>query len=676
MGWQDDQVVGPAAPAAGSWQNDEVVAPAPQPRGPVAGGLMGAADLGLSGLSHIISSVVKGLAATGMRFGGMGNPNTEQQVGDMKQWVDQNATYHTQTPEGQDAARMLTDAAGKVTAPLQRFDQKVDQAVGPTVAGAIHKTSEVAGDLANALPVGMAAGEARAGLDAATAAREAVVGKPGEAPISATTRIAADKEYLLRPSDVEKANPAAKVPGTMREGLQNKSAFEKKAVLHNAAVNTRRAGEDIGIKNATNLDDHLFETAREPHIATYESAGRAAGKWTPSQQYMKDLQSAAGDIHGLDPKDADAIHAVVARFAGQQGEMSGADMVKTVSSLRRRSSMQLRSEIPAQQELGFTNRRIADAIEDEVGRQLRANGVPKLAQEWDDARTALAKIHDVETALSGGQVDPAVLSRLQAKTGKLSANLKDIAELHDTFPGVMKHPTKAPSGGAKPETSTMVGAIKHGATALVRKIPGLDVSRQSFTRKLGDMAEKPVGREPKGAAPTPKKQLGDQLDMIGPNIDLQAPEGNAAFRRQDLGPQGEMFGAPPTEELALANPAGTAPRIPMLPSQPTRQDLLLGDQLALTPPEGSVGPVYAPLGQQLEALGPVPTESLMLRAPDGTAPALQMPPSQPTRQELLLGEILQLQAPPGRVGPSVFRRHPKPSSGAWDQIDAFPSKEP
>ncbi len=286
--------------------------------------------------------------------------------------------------------------------------------------------------------------------------------------------------YELRPSDIQAAHPAAKVPGTTRERFADAPELKKDTTLKNQVQTTRNAGEEIGLKDATEISEQSLDAARKPHLDTYTATGDAVGKFAASPEFAKEL-GGIWQREGLEPQTRVKIRKQVKAY--ENGEISGPDAIKTISALRRRAAKQMQSEDVTQNDMGATNRAIADALENEIARRLEGGGDAKLVGQFRDARTALAKIHDVDTATIGGQVDAATLARLQDRGVKLSGKLKLIADTAARYPNVLKHSrtTAARAGGEMADSRS--GLIKDAAKSVIRKIPGMDVGSKRFQDK-------------------------------------------------------------------------------------------------------------------------------------------------------------------------------------------------
>jgi hypothetical protein len=271
-----------------------------------------------------------------------------------------------------------------------------------------------------------------------------VLGRMDENPVAAA-RAFGDK---VRPSDMAKAEPETSVKTTRAtEGVAGSRQLRISLMEHNAKNGTSKAAIDLGgTGNEPRITQKFLDEKSAPHLATYRKVGRAAGDFDSANPSLKADLYAIADREGLHPDArADAAKAI-SEYSDRA--MSGPDTVKSISTLRREAARNGRSDDPNMQAFGFTQRKIADAIEAQLGRQLEASGQAPLMQEFAGARQGLAKIHDVDTALKGGQVDRHVLLRLRNQGVPLTGNLAIMADSADMFKHVTKHPTSiADEGG-------------------------------------------------------------------------------------------------------------------------------------------------------------------------------------------------------------------------------------
>lgn len=492
--------------------------------------------------------------------------------------------------------------------------------------------------------------------------------------------------YKFRPSDVRSARPGEKTPGLWREGLDRPNDLRRDTTVENQATTTRLAAEELGATNVKALTEADFAKLREAPLKTYDEVGNAVGTFTPSANYYSELRAAARR-EGLEPSVRRKILAQTEQYALEQ--MSGPDALKTISALRRRAAKQLRSDDVLQNDMGAANRAIADALEAELGRQLEAQGNTQLLSQFQEARTALAKIHDVESATKGGQVDAQALARLARKGVPLTGRLKTIADVAEAAPNVVRHSTRATGVGNSVKADTLVGVAKDAVKGAISKLPGMDVMSEGFqSRHFGRQATPTersyipdIGRrqvvppaaprapqfesvpftETPGVVPARAVTLADRLELapepVRNPVELPPVPDRLTADVPPPTPSGGLPFTPSTPIAAqLAEDFGlSVPSAEGIPFRPPSLAATLAGDLELgrptRPGELTLAPhSVIPTQGELPLQQPPLSLALELEPPAGTAPARIYPGALADQLGLGLGEPLMLKRPPGKVG--------------------------
>lgn len=660
-----------------------VAAPAADPSLAMApiGGLENLATLATGIPASIAGGVAYGGAAIGKAFGADVDPATVQRN------TTKALTYAPISDSGKAGEAKVGEILSPIVAPVASALDEGATAIGkvsPTAETFVREAGPAAQAALSVVPgVGMAKGLLAKGASAAEAATVEGAGGLGGSNVE-NLRAAG---YKVRPTDVKATDPGAKVPGVIREGMQGSGELKKDFGLHNQTVTTKLAAEDLGLKNTNKITPEDFETVRKPAIATYEEAGKTAGKFAPSEKYHAALDNIASD-KAMGPK----VRAEIAEHAAQfkYAEMNGPDTIKEISALRRKSTGQIRSKDVNTQELGYANRRIAGAMEDEIAQRLEGSGSGDLVTKFRDARTTLAKSHDIQSATKAGQVDAAVIGKLSKRDpGKMTGPLKIIADAHDTAPQVMQHSTKLTGVGSSIKSDSLFGAAKSIAGKAVSKLPGMDIGRAGFQNKFGRTATEGERSYFDSAGKTerfaPAREAPPQFDQVdfqpSPGVMPSGALGNSRLNARESG-------ALPGEQMdalqwkvggnTLASDLELAPDyVPNAQAFPDAPDMMTADTPAPVrfPDAVDFTPQLSPKVQQLAAeLGLIedmapdglpykpPTMAgsmagdLSLDVPqladqlglqvDTPQPSLMTPVKEPVP----FGPRVQLEAPPGKVG--------------------------
>lgn len=387
--------------------------------------------------------------------------------------------------------------------------------------------------------------------------------------------------YKLRPSDAAKASPEMGVPGTTREKFSGSSDIRKDFIDPNQRKTTQLAATEVGLPaNTPRITPTLLDQQRAPHIATYGEVGQAVGKFDAPPEFSAAID-AVSDQTGLSPVARRKIASDIAQY--KASSLNGPDVVKTISALRRRSVAEGKSQDVNTQDLGSAHRQVADILEDQLSQQASAIGQPELAAKLKDARTALAKINDVDSAVKGGQVDAHALNNLVKNGAQLSGNLKIIADAAEYAPHVTRHPQSVADVGAVESPLPLVNPLLDIASGGIRPLVRSYLKSDTFQNKLGPEASKtgvdsPLGEyfhKPEVSAPVPQYDIPPQTSASSMNT-ANRLAGDLSLAPDTLGNQIVLPPAPPSLHADIP-PATPSNGVPFTGSPPIAADALAGN---------------------------------------------------------------------------------------------------
>jgi len=363
-----------------------------------------------------------------------------------------------------------------------------------------------------------------------------------DGPVSPMVEALREADIRLRPSYIRGMHPGkrTKVPGEFRERFADAPDTKKDMTLHNQDRYTTLAGEELGVKDLgpQGLDEATFERLRAGPAKTYDMVESVlAEKGSMSEPLAAAYREALESVKLELPR-------------GGKPTVLG-----VIGALRRRAAKAIQAENPEVNAKGYADRNMADALEDELGRELKVAGEPQLFKEYQAAREQFAKIHDVESATRAGQVDTSVLYRIHKKSGgkRLSGRLELLADAYEHAPNVSGHSTKTAARAGGEVENSREGIIKSILKAGIRKIPGMDIGSEGFQRRLGAPNEARTanyGRRPEPDTPRtpeqgdldlreileldtpgemgprpPRRDVGEQTDFLGRAFELEPPRG-------------------------------------------------------------------------------------------------------------------------------------------------------
>ena len=234
-------------------------------------------------------------------------------------------------------------------------------------------------------------------------------------------------------------SPPSYIGGPITKGAQSavgKARVEREFAEANEAAIDRLAKRDLGLHADNELDEHTFDMLKNEAYAPYEKI-RGLGKIATDAMYHDDIVKAGGRFasggKSFGGDRFDSIAKLKARYL--TGEFEAGDAIDEIKQLRKMSKGNLSKYDPEQNAIGYTQREIANALEDRIDRFAEQSGSPGLGKELQDARRKLAKIFTVEDATgTGGHVKAHDLLNAYKKGAKLDGGLETIAKVAHEFP--------------------------------------------------------------------------------------------------------------------------------------------------------------------------------------------------------------------------------------------------
>lgn len=561
----------PAAPPPAPAAAPATPAAAPSPLMAPVGG----AEMLASGLTGALSRIPAGLAGLGA---GAINTGAEALGGkaplpaaaDVVHNTENALTYHPLSDSGKAGQQYLGEKVAPVVHGASKLLGKAGNAVGgETGANVAQNLIPALGDaIASVTPLAGALGAARGVGGIVEGAAKPAVGVGTDAIESGR-----GAGFKFTPGAVESRNPA--MAGELPSSSAVTPADRRAINLHNQALITQLAGEQIGVPGAKGLSPKDYDAARVPHFDTYTQTGQDMGSGlTGSPAFVSNLESRLADSTQTALKGEAAAQTQRILNAAKTGNLSGPQIIKDISWLRQNKGAS-----------------VARMLEDEVQTQL-AGSNPQQLDKFRAARTGLAQINNLQDATAGGQVNASKLAALDADNpGMLTGNLKLIAQTAAAAPQDFRLPSGVVPGSSPLSKPTVLSVAKNVINSTKKTVlPGrFDAQSDAFQNRFG--------RE---ATPTEKS--------YGP----------------DLGKRPEK----PSEPFALAAPPGAAGGVSQrelsLPQGPAARPP--APNLALAPPEGEVGINPSQLGLQIAGGGPRAPQLDLAAAPGeiGEAPSRQL----------------------------------------------------
>lgn len=499
-------------------------------------------------------------------------------------------------PDVKEQARRALPKVGDIPAVKKAVESPAGQFVGD-VAGPV---ADIAGGVGAAGGVLKAVGAAGGALDAGINA----VNKPNAAQAATLkstpqiTRMRADGFKIAGSDSYAASNAATPGDNVALHGPTSTAPDTMHTIQRdNQALATQKMAEDVKLHNTRAVNPDEIKARLDKEGTVYDQMGQAVGKGrTPTANLDHDLSTAAPSA--ADPAASTANAKLVDNYRDhfKTSGFDGPDGIQMVKDLRNEAHVGMASNDVNAQSLGRTKLGIANAIENEMMRQLPASA-QELKTAFPEARMQYAKLKELESVTEGGQVSPLKVLQLKRSGAPLSGSADAVANAADVAPESMKRAAGTPD--ILPYAPTHTGVIRDAVNVgkrMAHKLPGNDPTTEAYQ----EAHYGPKG----GTAATPPSSSAPKVSELPPPVDLKPPPGNARSGTQTQMPLPPGPAAPPAFELS--HPEGTAfepgqrplgrngqPGNQMVPAEWDRQ--ALARVRAMTPTERAAAegpPVY------------------------------------------------------------------------------------
>lgn len=356
-----------------------------------------------------------------------------------------------------------------------------------------------------------------------------------------------DVRSKTNPADATDLN--ADLPGPSRSSPDTTDQIN----THNQSRATQTMAADVGLPNTRNINPKEIEARLDQEGQTYGKVGDAIGNGRQPTPALDHDIAAAGE-RAADPEVQAKIDKRVQFYRDQlKQSFDGPEAVQTVRTLRNDAQGRALSDDPAEQAMGKTHQAIADAIEDEMMRQLPANA-QDLREAFPQSRQQMAKLYELAQVSEGGQVNPQKVLQLKDGGKPLTGAAAAVANAAEVLPESMSKPGGAPATVTSvPHAQGLWRDVWNAGKAAVHKIPGMNPATDAYQASR-------YGAEG-GLNATPPASVGPNVSELR-DVELQQPPGQVGnevpqqgtFREGSRGLPLPQAGAP----LSLEPPPGVA----------------------------------------------------------------------------------------------------------------------
>lgn len=376
---------------------------------------------------------------------------------------------------GYEATRAMTGASG-IPRTAQTIATNLASRVGPTLgqrtaalmaqnpsgqvlgAGTGAATAQTATEMGAPVPVAMAAGILGGALPYGRVA--------GPRPTVAEKEFAAARPegYVVPPASVRQT-----IGNIALESVSGKAALQQIASGKNQEVTNRLAAEAVGLPVGEQITKSALERVRDESGKVYERL-KSFGAFSADNDFYSDIsrinaesQELLRAFPDLPLAGAEKINSLV--NAINQPTFDSKTAVTLIKTLRQQATKHFSGAPTAEEQaLGAAKRRAADAMEALIGRSLAQSGDTQLMNDFNAARTRIAKTYSIENALElSGNVNARKLAAQLRADKPLTGGLRTAAQFAGNFPKA----TVTPETYGSPGVSALDAAMAAGGTAVL-----------------------------------------------------------------------------------------------------------------------------------------------------------------------------------------------------------------
>lgn len=293
----------------------------------------------------------------------------------------------------------------------------------------------------------------------------------------ATIRAAREAGYLIPPSSV---NPSFK--NQILESISGKIATAQTAASHNQAVTERLIRQSVGLADDAPITKEAMQGIRQAAFSAGYAPVAGAGRMPADATFIRALDDVVGKYQGAARSFPGAASDDVSKLVDgyRVGNFDAGDAIKATQILRDRASTAYAS---GNKELGKASREVANALEEQIERNLTAAGADgaEMLGAFRAARQLMAKTHTVETAVrrGSGNVTAASVAREYQKGRPLSGALETVGRFANTFPRAAQAP-QVVAGPAVHNLKSGLAAIMGGGGAAAFGPTGVAIGAAPF----------------------------------------------------------------------------------------------------------------------------------------------------------------------------------------------------
>ncbi len=290
--------------------------------------------------------------------------------------------------------------------------------------------------------------------------------------IASPRKTVAEKEFAAaRPEGyvVPPASVRPTVGNIALESISGKAALQQIASGKNQEVTNRLAAEAVGLPVGEQITKTALERVRAESGKVYEKL-KSFGAFSADNDFYSDIATINAESQellrafpDLPLAGAEKINNLV--NAINQPNFDSKTAVTLVKTLRQQATKHFSGAPTAEEQaLGAAKRKAADAMEALISRRLAQSGDTQLINEFNDARTRIAKTYSIENALElSGNVNAKKLAAQLKADKPLTGGLRTAAQFAGNFPKA----SVTPETYGSPGVSALDAAMAAGGTSML-----------------------------------------------------------------------------------------------------------------------------------------------------------------------------------------------------------------
>jgi hypothetical protein len=325
-------------------------------------------------------------------------------------------------------------------------------------AGTGAATAQTATEIGAPAPLAMAAGIAGGALPYGR------VATPRQTVAEKEFAAARPEGYVVPPASVRPT-----VGNIALESVSGKAALQQIASGKNQEVTNRLAAEAVGLPAGEQITKPALERVRAESGKVYEKL-KSFGAFSADNDFYSDIATINAESQellrafpDLPLAGAEKINNLV--NAINQPNFDSKTAVTLVKTLRQQATKHFSGAPTAEEQaLGAAKRKAADAMEALISRRLAQSGDTQLINEFNDARTRIAKTYSIENALElSGNVNAKKLAAQLKADKPLTGGLRTAAQFAGNFPKA----SVTPETYGSPGVSALDAAMAAGGTSML-----------------------------------------------------------------------------------------------------------------------------------------------------------------------------------------------------------------